>query len=116
MAATAITLQSIALDSDGVTVTKNAVTASDGDKFLNSNGRSFCIIENGSGSSINAVVSANQTVSGAALTVPDLTVAVANGAAVLIGPFPTATFNDSNNYVTVTCSDDTSVTIAALEY
>lgn len=116
MAAVELTVQSSALAAAGLTLTQNAAAAAGtGNKILNSNGRTYLVARNGSGSSVDVTISTQQTVSGAALTVPDLTVSVGAGVAKQIGPFPTETFNDSNNYVEFDVSLETSVTYEVFE-
>lgn len=101
------TVQSMTMD--GVSPTYDAVTASD--TFLN-DGRTFLVVKNGGGSAIDVTISD---------VVPcnygfthDLVVSVAAGAEEWIGVLPVGRFND-NGYATVTYSDITSVTAAAIK-
>ena len=81
-------------------------------------GRTFVEVANGSGSSINVTVPAQQTsvvVPGVgALTVADIVVAVGAGARKFIGPFSRAYINTAGS-ITLNYSATTSVTAGAFK-
>lgn len=85
-----------------------------GDAFVNT-GRIFLHVKNGGGGSINVTVAEQVTADIAGYTATDLVVAVPAGAERMIGPFPRSAYNDSNGKVQVSYSDETSVTVAALQ-
>ena len=83
-----------------------------GDEFAN-DGKTFVEVKNGSGSPITVTLDIKQTVDGAAVTDP--TVTVADGITKAIGPFITGIYNDSSTgRAKVTCSATSSVTIKVL--
>lgn len=89
----------------------------DGSQFnVRSDGRTFLIVSNGSGGSINVTLDARVTsinVPGAgAITISDIVVAVPAGATRLIGPIAPA-YVDSTGYAHITYSSATSVTVQA---
>ena len=99
------------LDSDGLSVqTDGASAASGGDSFRN-DGKTFLAVHNGDASGMTVTLVTPQTVDGNA--VDDKAVAVAAGETEIIGPLPTATYNDSGNDVSVTYSSVTSLTVLA---
>lgn len=111
-----LTVQNI--DLDGLVVSEVAAGAS-GDLVPNVNDeRTFLQVTNGSGGSINVTATAQGTSvqkSGyGTVTVSDTVVAVADGDTALIGPFPSARFNNTSGQVAITYSDNTSVTVAAV--
>lgn len=81
--------------------------------------RTFLHVKNGGGSSINVTIPAQRTsrrVPGAGtITVPDMVVAVANGAEKMIGPFPDDYRGLTTGNVTVNYSATSSVTAAVLQ-
>lgn len=79
-----------------------------GDQFLNT-GKEVLIVANGSGVSINVTFATPATVDG--LAVADRTVAVAAGVTKAIGPFQRYAYNDTSNYVQITYSAVTTVTV-----
>lgn len=97
---------------DGVAVS-GAAAAVGGDKFGN-NGSQLFYVNNASGSSINVTFVTSQTVDGQA--VADRVVAVAAGAAKMIGPFKPSQYNDVDGNVNVTYSAVTTVTVAAYKF
>lgn len=99
----------------GVVPTSSTPTATTGDTFDNQRGDLMLRITNGSGSSINATLTAQQTTRPGDGVFPPSTisnnvVAIANGATKVIGPIPPA-FNDVNGKVTLVCSAVSSVTV-----
>lgn len=92
--------------------------AGGGDVVDNSDGKTFLLVTNGSGGSINVTVTAQvssvNTATHGTLTVSNNVVAVAAGASKLIGPFPKQAYNNSSKQLAITYSSATSVTIAAL--
>lgn len=109
MAVGRLNLQTIS--TNGTIISAAAATATDGDKFQN-DGRTYLKVINGSASSINVTVRA-QNPCNQGFT-HDLVVAVAAGATKYIGTLNPNQFNDANGDVLVTCSAVASVTIAAI--
>lgn len=105
------TLSVVTSSRDGVAFAP-AAAAGGGDAFAN-DGKVALYVDNGGANSINVTFATEVTVDG--LTLPDRVVAVANGVAKLIGPFPTTTYNDANGLVQVTYSEVTSVTVAPIK-
>jgi hypothetical protein len=89
-----------------------------GDVVDNSDGKTFLLVTNNSGGSINVTVTAQQTSvntgTHGTLTVPNNVVAVANGATKLIGPFPKQAYNNASKQLAISYSGTTSVVVAAL--
>lgn len=111
-----LTVQDITLSGLAIST---ASAGGSGDLFVNPNDeRTFLQVTNGSGSSINVTVTAQgtslQKAGFGTVSVSDTVVAVANGATTLIGPFPSARFNNASGQVAVAYSDNTSVTVAAV--
>lgn len=79
--------------------------------------RVFLHVKNGGGSPINVTVAAVRTTAAVPgvgdVTVPDIVVAVAAGDEEMIGPFNSA-YTDADGTITVDYSDNTSVTVAAI--
>lgn len=101
----------------GVVPTVTTPTATTGDLFDNQQGNLFLRIKNGSGGSITAVLTAQQTTRPSDGTFPpqtvsDNSVSIANGATKVIGPIPAA-FNDANGRVKLVCSAVSSVEVEA---
>jgi hypothetical protein len=109
-----LTVQTLALTSAGLLATLNSPGAS-GDTFAN-NGKTVVIAQNGATASCAVTVAATQTVTGASLSVPDLTVAVAASTTRIIGPLPTATFNNSSSAVAMTYANDSTLTLAVVKW
>ncbi len=88
-----------------------AADAAKSDKFLNT-GLQFLYINNGGGSPITVTLTygVGGTIDGQSL--PNRTISVTNGHAVLVGPFPTNLYNDSSGYMNISYSAVTSVTVA----
>lgn len=86
-----------------------------GDTFIN-NGQEVLVVTNGSGAPITVTIETEAALDG--LSVTDLTATVAAGATQLIGPFPTAIYNDTlapGGSVSVSYSSETSVTVAVVK-
>lgn len=101
----------------GLAHTLAAVNASD--KFTDDGSeRTFLLVTNGGGGSINVTVNAvqaNVSVPGVGvIAVPNIVVAVPNGTSRMIGPFSPA-YRDSDGFVNVAYSGTTSVTAVALK-
>ncbi len=96
----------------GAVVTGAAATASTGDTFANT-GHEFFHVRNGSGAPITVTFDIVATMD--AQVVTDRAVTVAAGATTIIGPFPTGIYNDTDGRVKATCSDVTTVTVAAVK-
>lgn len=111
----AVTVQTIT--DDGVVPSYAAVNSSDTIKVSDEE-RHFLHVKNGGGGSINVTITAQKTTARVpgvgALTIPNLVVAVANGAEKMIGPFTSAYIGDDGN-VDVAYSGTTSVTAAAFK-
>lgn len=83
-------------------------TITTGDEFANT-GVECILIRNGSGGSITVTLDFKATPDGA--TVTDPTVTIADGVMKILGPWPTAYYNDSSTgRMKFTCSSVTSVT------
>jgi hypothetical protein len=95
---------------DGTTFTPVAA-ASGGDQFRN-DGNTLFYVNNGGGSPINVTIAA-QFVAGD-LPLTDQVIAVTNGTAKLIGPFPPRLFNDAQGLLNITYSGVTTVTVLAV--
>jgi hypothetical protein len=99
----------------GFNFTTGAVAAAGGgDKWLG-NGNELLYINNGGGSPITLtlVYGTGATIDGQ--TLPNKTVSVPAGQAMLVGPFPVNLFQDANLYTNVTYSAVTSVTISVFQ-
>lgn len=90
-----------------VTALPTTPDGTNGNKFLFDR-RSFLYVENGSGAQITVTIETPYTVDGQAIS--DLTINVAAGARVMIGPF-TKAFEQADGYVWAQFSSVTSVTI-----
>jgi hypothetical protein len=91
--------------------------ANDGDVVAQpTDQRLFLHVKNGGGGSVNVTIPAVQATvnipSAGAVAVPDIVVAVANGAEKMIGPFPPAYVNAAG-MITINYSGVTDVTAAA---
>lgn len=85
------------------------------DKWLNT-GKEFVYVNNGNGSSLVVTLQYNGpsgSVDGQSLT--NKTVTIATGKSDVIGPFPTAFYNDSNGFCTLGWSVTSSVKLAVLQ-
>jgi len=107
MARTVLTVQEIVRT--GIEPTYEAANA-DGEQISN-NGRMFIHVKNGSGSSINVTAVTPGTVDD--LAISDLVVAVPAGEERMIGEFPPAYYNQSDDTVDINFSSVTTITIAA---
>lgn len=87
--------------------------AGGGDSFANT-GSEYLYIANGAGSSITLTLVMQATTDGQAIT--NKTVTVTNAERMLVGPFPTALYNDANSRMNVTYSSATTITVAALKF
>ena len=104
----ALTRQQLKLQSGGNAVNWQAASAG-GDEFVNTEGSAYLFVKNASGSSRTLTISVEETRTGAALVTPDITVTVADSTEKVIGPFPPATFNDSDGNVNISIDTETSV-------
>jgi hypothetical protein len=96
---------------DGIEIDFDPATVTTGDTLVG--GQSVhLLVNNGSGGSINVVLTTPETVEGT-LAVADRTIAVAAGAIREI-PVPSR-YNNSSGVATVVCSAVTSVTLAAVQ-
>lgn len=85
----------------------------DGHSVLNDGRLTFVHVVNGSGSEVTITIPTPGSVDG--LAVADRTVAVPAGEERMIGPFPTATYNQADGTVHVDYSATTSVTVGAFK-
>ena len=109
MARTELTVQAIVRAGDEPTY---EAANSDGEEFDNT-GKQFLHIKNGSGGSITITIVTPGTVDEGDLAVADRTIAIPAGKERMIGPFPPATYNQSDETVDVNFSGVTSLTIGA---
>jgi hypothetical protein len=108
-----LTVQDFTLTAAALLVTWNS--ADSVDTFAN-NGRVVVLATKGSDSSATTIaIPTPQTMTDAALTVGDMSVAVVKNTTRMIGPFPTATFN-SSGVVTLTITNKSLLTLAVLQY
>ena len=116
--AVALTVQTISRAGLSLTDGLVAPTATHGNKFLGTQGRTFLYVVNESVSPITVTLHANRVIDG--LTLPDQDVSVAATADgdgldfLLIGPF-TPTFEQSDNYVWATFSEVADVLVGAFQ-
>lgn len=96
---------------DGTEVTFAAATATDGDQFPNG-GRVALRVVNGSAG--NVVVTVKSYAAAGSGNDDDMTVTVAAGKTIDIGPFPQARYNSSGKALVI-CAPATDVTIAAVQ-
>lgn len=108
MARTNIAVQVI--DRSGLSPSYAAADGVDQNAFVN-NGETFLHVKNGGASPITATFQTPGLVDG--LAVADLVVSVPNAEERMIGPFPTAIYNQGVGVVHVDWSSATSVTVAA---
>lgn len=116
------TLSRQTLVEEGLTASYGAA-AGGGDQVDNSDGLTVLHVKNGGGGSIDVTV-AEQIAGGTTvdsptygkLTKASVVKSVGAGAEAFIGPFKKAAFNDANNFIQITYSGVTSVTIAALKF
>jgi len=108
MARTILSVQDIARS--GLEPSYEAANA-DGESVAN-NGRVFVHVKNGSGSSVTVTIQTPGTVDG--LAVADRTVAIPAAEERMIGVFPPADYNQSDDAVYVDFSAVTTVTVAAI--
>ncbi len=107
------------IDSAGVDYSDALETAAAAGDTIKEDGlqRTFLAVENGSGSSVDVTITAQDTTAKAPgvgeVTVSDMVVSVPASGNRFIGPFPAA-FIDASGNVAVGYSDETSVTVAAL--
>jgi hypothetical protein len=105
----ALTVQSLSVN--GVVPSYDSA-AGGGDTFVN-NGDTFFHAKNGSGSPITITFATAGTVA-QGVAISDVAVVVAAGAEKMVGPFDQTVFNGSSG-VSVTYSDVTSLTVAAIK-
>ena len=110
--ASAVEMDVVQMSRDGNDLTPLSVTpdATHGNKFWN-NGKTFLLVNNGSGGSLTVTIVTPNTVDG--LAVSDRTVAIADGQLYAIGPF-TTDYKQSDGYIHVTWSTVSSVTAEAI--
>lgn len=96
-------------------VTFAAATASVGDKFLN-DGKTILIVKNLTAAPTTMTITGVGLDNYGDVTSPTVTMtgATSPGKWWIVGPFSTRHFNDATGYCKVTCSNVTSVTVAAV--
>ena len=87
-------------------------TAAGGDSFANT-GVELVAVKNASGGAITVTLDIQATTDSQAVT--DKTVSVTAAETFLIGPFPTAIYNDANGRTNLTYSTTTGLTILAFK-
>ena len=105
------TLSVVVAGRPGVDVT-GVAAAGGGDAFANT-GHEMLVITNGDASSHSVTAHFQKSPDG--LTVTDRAVAVAAGKTMIIGPFPTDLYNDTNNLVQLSYTAVTSVKVAVVK-
>ncbi len=112
------TLASQAANEDGLTVAETAA-AGGGDQFTNT-GIEFLLVNNESGGAITVTITAQDTSTTTGgfgiLTKDDRVISVGAGAIEIIGKFAKSAYNDSSNFVQVTYSGVTSLTVAVIHF
>lgn len=92
-----------------------AAAGAGGDVFANDGNNMFHVKNGGGGAAVVTITSQLSAVpAGAAKT--DVVVSVPAAEERMIGPFPSASFNDGSGQVVVSYDQVTSVTIAVIEY
>jgi hypothetical protein len=109
----ALSIDSLTLAASGNSITWNAVGSSD--TFAN-NGKVIVLALNGATGSCALTVAVTQAMTGASLSVPDLTVSIGTSVTIAIGPLPANTFNDATGSVTMTYANDSTLTVAVVKY
>jgi hypothetical protein len=109
----ALSVDDLTLAAAGISITWNSTGSSD---TFSNNGKVIVLALNGSTASTAVTVAATQAMTGASLSVPDLTVAVAATKTRAIGPFPANTFNDASGSITLTYANDSTLTVAVVKY
>ena len=84
-----------------------------GDKFVNT-GVEYVMVSNTGLSSCVLTVSTDVVTDGIILA--DKTITLAAGEKYVLGPWPTATYNDSDNYVNLSYADETDIEVQALKF
>ena len=107
-----LSAQTMALAASGQTLTWNSCGAS-GDLFVNA-GKAFVIVKTGATASPTVTFAVTQSVTDASLVVPDLTVSCSTSEETMIGPLPTATFNNGSSQVAMTYTNSSTMTVAVV--
>ena len=95
--------------------------AGGGDQVDNADGKTIVIIRNGGGASITATVTAQNTSFGNQLepigqiTKTNVARTIAAGGIAILGPFPTAVYNNTSNQIALTYSGVTSVVVSPVK-
>lgn len=89
-----------------------APTVGTGDTFLNT-GREAILVNNAIDAPLTVTIETPATVDGLAIT--DRVVAVGAEKIALLGPFPRATYNNTEGKLKITCSAVASVTLAVIK-
>lgn len=98
---------------EGIDATDNGSLSTSNTYQVNNDGRTFLHVKKSGASDCDVTVSTPGSVDG--LAIADLVVTVpASTGDVMIGPFPTHLFNDSNHDINVTFSNITGLTCAAV--
>jgi hypothetical protein len=110
-----LTIQTVNRDGATVNLTANLVAActSGGNYWLNTGGE-FLAVQNLNGANVTLTQVIHETVDGQSVT--NKTVVLTNGTHVaLLGPYPTAPYNNNDNFANVLYSNATGISIAALQ-
>lgn len=96
----------------GLNLSGAVAAAGGGDSFANT-GVELLYISNAGVGAITLTLDIQQSVDGQAVT--DRTVSIASGARQIVGPFPSAVYNDANSRMNVGYSGVVSVTVMAFK-
>ncbi len=108
-----LSIDDLTLAASGTSITWNSCGGS-GDTFAN-NGKVVVLAQNGATAAV-LTVAAEQAITGASLSVPDLAVSIGTSDTIAIGPFPIATFNDASNAIAMTYASSSTLTLAVVKY
>lgn len=92
----------------------HAAAAAGGDEFVNDGKDTFVHIQNGAGADCEVTFAITATVDGQAVTDKVVDVPATTGSK-LVGPFPTAWYNDGDSKVQMTYESETSLTIGVFK-
>lgn len=103
----------------GITLTfTSASSAATGDKWANG-GQELLLVKSSNGESVTITVTVQDTDASneqyGTLTKPNATDTITNGGFILMGPFPTQAYNDSDGYTHVTTSAYSGISIAVIQ-
>ncbi len=93
MARVAVTVAAVRRSGNNITTLPNAADAQG--HYMDNDGRTFLVINNANAGTVVVTVQTPRTVDG--LAVAELTLSMGAGTRWILGPFPTATFNQSGS-------------------